>query len=751
METVKSRPIRQKLLIPMIILVIIENILLVGAISGSRLLSYVENKEKAIFYEKVNNRKNYLENEMLTRWSNINSTAQTINDITQKLLDTKQISLDTLDDGSDYCLPLLEQCCSKLISLMRTNQVTGAFIALNTDNLEEQKEQGIFKNKPGIYLRDFDPLSTPSKENQDLLFKYAPKELIQNMNISHGKTWRPQFEFQKPGEYGAYLYEPFQAALKEDNPAEIDLNNFGYWSMPYQLYNDDTEAVSYSVPLILEDGTVYGVMGIEISLDYLKQQLPNDEIIDGDQGSYLIAVESEKKGTFENVLINGMIYSQVAGNKKTTEIVEDKGDSIIKNQDRIMYSDTEYIDLYGENTEFSAQKWALIGIVPKDRLLVFSTRILKTLIWAVFITLLTGIAGAVIVSLSISKPVAKLIECIKNTKPSEEMTFIRTGIQEVDLLSHSLENMNEEIVDTARRFSRIINMASIELAGFEINRKEGTVYFTGKFAELFGLEKESFDDVTSIEMYEDLMKKLKKYEIEDRTKKENEAIYQIPDEKPRYVRITTNDTGDYCSGLVENITDMMMEKEQIEYERDHDQLTGLLNRRAFYRIMKDLFWQGKSALKIAALVMIDLDGLKHVNDTYGHEYGDKYIQCAADIFLESVPDGTVISRPGGDEFYILFYGYPDKVEIQKYLYQLEKDIKKQQIILPDGEPFALHLSAGVAWYPEDTTDSKKFMQYADFAMYQIKHTVKNHFGYFDKEAYRTSQEQYNEEKAGKTV
>ena len=68
------------------------------------------------------------------------------------------------------------------------------------------------------------------------------------------------------------------------------------------------------------------------------------------------------------------------------------------------------------------------------------------------------------------------------------------------------------------------------------------------------------------------------------------------------------------------------------------------------------------------------------------------------------------------------------------------------ILLPNGDPFMLHLSAGVAWYPDDTTDRKEFTQYADFAMYQIKRTVKDKFGDFDKEAYRTSQEQYNKEK-----
>ena len=315
------------------------------------------------------------------------------------------------------------------------------------------------------------------KKNEDLLFKYAPKALTQSMNISHGKTWRPLFEFQKIGDYGAYLYEPFQAALKEANPEEISLKDFGYWSMPYKLYDDSLEVISYSVPLILNDGTIYGVLGVEISLDYLQKQLPNTELLDNEQGSYLLGLESGKAGDFQNILINGMIYSQAAGNQKTTQIVQKGEDYVIKNQDKIMYADAEYIDLYGENTEFTNQKWAVIGIVPMNKLLVFSGRIINTLIGAVMISLLIGIIGAFIISSTISKPVTLLIRHVKSIRLSEEMQFIQTGIEEVDHLSQSLKNLNEEVGDTARRFSRIINMASVELAGFEINRKEGTVYF----------------------------------------------------------------------------------------------------------------------------------------------------------------------------------------------------------------------------------------------------------------------------------
>ena len=68
------------------------------------------------------------------------------------------------------------------------------------------------------------------------------------------------------------------------------------------------------------------------------------------------------------------------------------------------------------------------------------------------------------------------------------------------------------------------------------------------------------------------------------------------------------------------------------------------------------------------------------------------------------------------------------------------------MLLPDGTQIRLRASLGAAWYPSDTDNLQDLIKFADFAMYQIKRTVKDKFGDFDKEAYRTSQEQYNKEK-----
>ena len=82
---------------------------------------------------------------------------------------------------------------------------------------------------------------------------------------------------------------------------------------------------------------------------------------------------------------------------------------------------------------------------------------------------------------------------------------------------------------------------------------------------------------------------------------------------------------------VMDITQDVNEKQKIEYERDYDILTHLLNRRAFKRKVSEILNHAESRKQLGAMIMWDLDNLKYVNDAYGHDYGDKYIQRAAQI------------------------------------------------------------------------------------------------------------------------
>ena len=736
----------------MLILILVEIALLAGSVFGGGLISYMENNEIEVLHERVLNRQRYLQNEMLTRWSKVDSTAIKINQMTEELLQEGSISIDTLDDSSKDCFALMDSVIGSLINMLRSNKVTGAFIVLNTDNLEELTEKGIYKNKPGIYVRDYDPKSSYTDRNTDLLLEYAPTEIVKNMNISLDSGWKPQFAFEDMQQCGAYLYEPYQAALGMDERTELEASDMGYWSEPYQLSANDQEAISYSVPLILENGTVYGVLGVELSLSYLEDMLPSEELKDKDAGSYLLGIEKNSDTEITNVLISGSDYSMVNGDKKVTEIYTKNNRQLIKNiLSEDIYCDVEYLTLYNTNTPFEQQRWVLTGIVRGKNLFRFSSTVEKMLIRGTLATLIAGILGGILISLVISRPVTELTKSVRKMKPFSRIEFSRTGIREIDLMASELEHLNRETLYAAERFSCIVSAANLHLAVFEINKDEDSVFITGSFFEMLGLKQQ---DVTSLteKGFWDMLDLLDQYKQHSAAGRNDEILYKIPvksensaqnqksaeddsTEPWKYIRITFKYNTSRYIGLVEDITDTAIEKENIEYERDHDLLTGLLNRRAFNRSMTEKFEHGILVLKTAALIMIDLDELKHVNDTYGHDYGDKYIKTAAECFEKYTPESTIICRRSGDEFNLFFYGYQDKEEIRACIRNLQAEIRNVSIHLPDHTELPIRMSAGIAWYPDDSAIYQKLKTYADFAMYQIKHTSKNQFGEFDKDAY----------------
>ena len=427
----------------------------------------------------------------------------------------------------------------------------------------------------------------------------------------------------------------------------------GYWSEPYRLFKTDQDVISYSVPLILEDGTVYGVLGVELSLSYLESMLPSEELKDKASGSYLLGIENNSDTEITNVLISGTDYGQVNGKKKTTEIYTENDRTLIRNDlDEDIYCDVEYLTLYNTNTPFEQQRWVLTGIIRGKNLFRFSSTVEKTLRRGTLYTLIAGIVGGIIISLFISRPVTALTKSVRKLKPFSQIQFSRTGIREIDLMASELEHLNRETLYAAERFRYIINTANLPLAVFEVNSEDDSVFITGRFFEMLGLEYQDFTDMTEKQFW-NMFASLDPYKQASSAHKENESLYKIPlrdCEELKYIRVTLHNNGKHCIGLVEDIPDTAIEKETIEYERDHDLLTGLLNRRAFNRVMTELFEQGKIVLRTAALVMVDLDELKRVNDTYGHEYGDKYIRTAAECFEKYTPQSTIICRRSGDEF-----------------------------------------------------------------------------------------------------
>ena len=171
-----------------------------------------------------------------------------------------------------------------------------------------------------------------------------------------------------------------------------------------------------------------------------------------------------------------------------------------------------------------------------------------------------------------------------------------------------------------------MKLASAELGGYEL--RDDSVYVTDNFFSMLGLAQEQPDPLTP-KAFRALMGTLEQRWFY-RLSPANNKVFAIPqpDGSTHYITLRiTHILGESASevGLAEDMTTTVLEQQRIEHERDYDTLTGLYRRRAFDRACEALFQQPEK-LGCAALLMMDLDNLKQINDTYGHDWGDQYIR-----------------------------------------------------------------------------------------------------------------------------
>lgn len=181
-------------------------------------------------------------------------------------------------------------------------------------------------------------------------------------------------------------------------------------------------------------------------------------------------------------------------------------------------------------------------------------------------------------------------------------------------------------------------------------------------------------------------------------------------------------------GIGHDITERKEAEEKIKHLAMTDSLTGLANRTQFdQRLLQSMKLANREG-KSLALMMIDLDNFKPVNDTFGHPAGDALLQAVASIFTKFTRETDVVARLGGDEFAILVV-HPEKEESAGINAQrIIDEIKKPITII--GNDIRIGASIGIALYPKDANDQEGLLKKADLALYETKESVRGTFTYY---------------------
>jgi len=180
--------------------------------------------------------------------------------------------------------------------------------------------------------------------------------------------------------------------------------------------------------------------------------------------------------------------------------------------------------------------------------------------------------------------------------------------------------------------------------------------------------------------------------------------------------------------VIRDVTEKKKQDQYIRFLALHDKLTGLPNRELLAdRISKAFERRRRDSMK-NALIYLDLDGFKPINDTLGHDAGDKALQEIADRIEDSVRGSDTAARIGGDEFVVLLEDICDRDEISVIANRILDSINKPLAI--NGQKFHVGVSMGVGVFPDDSEDHSELMVMADKAMYHVKETGKNRFAFF---------------------
>lgn len=292
----------------------------------------------------------------------------------------------------------------------------------------------------------------------------------------------------------------------------------------------------------------------------------------------------------------------------------------------------------------------------------------------------------------------------------DELIDIRSS-REFSELSSYINKMKKSLLDNNRKMSYVLRKTNMYMGVYEYNEQMQSVRITEYVPQILALGQEEAKRLTAnSSAFRNFIDSLRKHPVP-----EEANIYEV---KNQYVKLEEVRENDEIFGVVIDVTDEIMKRKQIEVERDIDLLTGLYNRRGLEMKLNGLFAEPEK-LGHSAVVMIDADNLKVINDTYGHEMGDVYLQKVSELISSRKAHGLIAARLGGDEFVLFLYQYEDEKELTDAIHNLETLQESSQTSLGDNVSVPLRFSMGYSLTREHM-DYQSLLKEADTKMYENK-------------------------------
>lgn len=710
----------QRLLLTLIILVLLISSIFFISLLNSSALQDLKASSFNLFDQRVMYRSDAIQ-------KNLNERCLDTDDVAMIISATHPLYEHRKTLTSPY---LNEDILNRLHSLTKTKKINGIYLILD-------KEVFHSKEYPAFYLQDASPEES-FNDKTDITAKYGDAALLKQNDFILDQNWKPSLTMKEDEDTFDFYFKPKKAA--EENP-QLNMLNCGYWSTSSHMADSPTPLLSYNIPLFNQDHQVYGVLGIDLSVEYLKNYLPYEELNDHSKKAFLLA-NRESDDAYHIILSNGPAYSAYL--KYDTSIVLTDAPYGKRISAPALSDDTlacaHQLKLYSSFSPFQDTLWYLIGVGSEDEIFYSTKQIHQLLLYACITALIIATLVALYGSMLFTKPIRALATRLRQTPvTTNKIELPKTHIKEINELSASIEDLSYHLHGAETRLSYVLHTIDIPIGAIEIYN-ERKVFCTEKVGTLLGFRDPSKMEYTFKAFMEEIQlfnKKIISSEKQINTEHRTSDIYLIhvtnSAEQTCWLRFLINRVEGNRVIVVSDVTLEIQEKEHLMYERDHDVLTQLLNRRAFRVHCEAILKQAD--LKTCAMVLWDLDNLKLVNDTYGHDAGDHLICALADVLQKERGPNCIAARMAGDEFLLFYHHFENEEAILKHIRHIHEVVNETEMHFGNDDITRVKVSAGISWMPKDAMDFDTLIKHADFAMYEVKNTQKGNIRTFSEEHY----------------
>lgn len=606
--------------------------------------------------------------------------------------------------------------------LMTAEDVTGAFVIMEggyTDGLHG-----------ALYIKNANPESAAADKNDYMLLRGSP--WLENVKgTALDRAWSLEHIFTSDA---AFYEKPLYAySLMPDAAAA----NLGYWyKMPAVNY-DDLPVYVYTVPIVSQNGEALGVLGFELSFRYLATLIPKSDL--PFTGSFYLMGQIVDGAVVKNSVVAtdaaASMYLLDRPELITYKPVDASGGMVLETvaDNGSMYFSSLKINLYGSGSIFGDEDFYMFAFAPKSQVLDSSRTTTVSLLVALVLALVFGFLVSVFLSRYFSGKIKSLAEKVRSISGEKYVALPRTNITEIDGLVQTIELMSENIARNASKMSSIVELTGLPMGVFQMDLAARTVFLTKSLAKILSVGNPAGREqyiYIRLDAFNEALPQVQK--TIDEKLGEKVFLYEAAD-SVKWLRMNIASDSRYIYGAITDVTEEVTEKERLSFESSYDTLTGLLNRNSYPPPVNALI---EAAPKdTGVFIFIDLDRLKILNDTYGHDVGDKYIQLTASGLSAFGGIGGVVARLSGDEFVVYLHGGKDRESLRLIVDEYLDKAKAFELTLPDGKIQQMQFSTGLAYYPDDSDDIEYLVKFADFAMREVKHSAKGSIYEYDKARY----------------